>query len=55
MTRWAARRRSEARAHGIARVFVAADDADAHALEFYRAVGGVASPVTMFVFDSAGD
>ena len=55
MTRWAARRRSEARAHGIERVFVAADDADAHALEFYRAVGGVASPVTMFVFDSAGD
>lgn len=35
---------------GIHDVFVAADDEDAHAIEFYRALGGVASPVTFFTF-----
>ena len=35
---------------GIHDVFVPADDDDAHALEFYRALGGVASPVTFFTF-----
>ena len=36
---------------GIHVLFVPADDEDAHALEFYRALGGVASPVTFFTFD----
>jgi aminoglycoside 3-N-acetyltransferase I len=35
---------------GIDSAFVPADNQDAHALEFYRAVGGVASPVTIFTF-----
>ena len=35
---------------GIHDLFVPADDEDAHALEFYRALGGVASPVTFFTF-----
>ncbi len=47
--------RAGARAQGIERVFVAADDEDVHALEFYRALGGVASPVTMFVFEDTED
>ncbi|NAZ87187.1 GNAT family N-acetyltransferase [Kineococcus indalonis] len=34
----------------IGEVFVLADDEDVHALDFYRAVGGVAQPVTMFSF-----
>ncbi len=42
--------RSEAATLGIGDVFVAADDEDLHALDFYRATGGVASPVTMFTF-----
>jgi len=42
--------RSEAATLGISDVFVAADDDDLHALDFYRATGGVASPVTMFAF-----
>jgi aminoglycoside 3-N-acetyltransferase I len=42
--------RSEAAVAGIFDVFVAADDDDLHALDFYRAIGGVASPVTMFTF-----
>lgn len=37
-------------AAGIGTAFVPADDEDTHALEFYRAVGGVASPVTFFTF-----
>jgi len=44
--------RAEAAAQGILEVFVAADDEDVHALDFYRATGGVASPVTMFTFHS---
>ena len=39
-------------ASGIDDVFVAADNDDSHALDFYRALGGVASPVTMFTFSS---
>jgi aminoglycoside 3-N-acetyltransferase I len=35
---------------GIHDLFVPADDEDAHALDFYRALGGVASPVTFFTF-----
>jgi aminoglycoside 3-N-acetyltransferase I len=31
-------------------LFVPADDEDTHALEFYRALGGVAAPVTFFTF-----
>jgi aminoglycoside 3-N-acetyltransferase I len=31
---------------------VLADDEDQHALDFYRALGGAASPVTMFDFSS---
>lgn len=31
-------------------IFVAVDDEDAHALDFYRAVGGAAAPVTIFTF-----
>jgi len=42
--------RAEAAAQGILEVFVAADDDDIHALDFYRATGGVASPVTMFTY-----
>lgn len=37
---------------GIAVSFVPADDEDEHALEFYRAVGGVGAPVTIFTFGS---
>ena len=35
---------------GIAELFVPADDEDVHALDFYRALGGVPSPVTIFTF-----
>ncbi len=43
--------RTEASARGVETVFVAADDEDAGALEFYRRLGGAASPVTLFTFD----
>jgi aminoglycoside 3-N-acetyltransferase I len=36
---------------GIDSVFVAVADEDVHAMDFYRAVGGAESPVTMFSFD----
>jgi aminoglycoside 3-N-acetyltransferase I len=42
--------RELARGAGIDDLFVPADEQDAHALEFYRALGGVASPVTFFTF-----
>ena len=42
--------RNSAAASGIANVFVAADNDDVHALDFYRALGGAASPVTLFAF-----
>lgn len=35
----------------VSSVFVPADDEDVHALDFYRAVGGAAEPVTIFTFD----
>jgi aminoglycoside 3-N-acetyltransferase I len=35
---------------GIDEVFVPADTADVHALDFYRALGGAAAPVTIFTF-----
>ncbi len=37
----------------VSSVFVPADDEDVHALDFYRAVGGAAAPVTIFTFDPA--
>ncbi len=40
----------QAAASGIKLVFVAADHEDVHALDFYRALGGTASPVTIFTF-----
>jgi aminoglycoside 3-N-acetyltransferase I len=45
-----ARLREAARAAGIRDLFVPADDEDAHALEFYRALGATATPVTFFTF-----
>ena len=44
--------REAARASGIEEVFVPADDDDTHALDFYRALGGVAAPVTIFTFSN---
>jgi len=35
---------------GIAVAFVPADSEDTHALDFYRALGGTPSPVTIFTF-----
>jgi aminoglycoside 3-N-acetyltransferase I len=43
--------RADATATGIGVVFVPVDDADEHALDFYRAVGGVPTAVTVFTFD----
>ncbi len=42
--------REHAQAQGIQEVFVAADNDDRHALDFYQALGGVPSPVTVFTF-----
>ena len=42
--------RVQAAARGIREVFVAAENADAHALAFYRALGGEATPVTLYTF-----
>ena len=44
--------RAEAASTGIRVAFVPADDEDDHALEFYRALGGDPSPVTIFTFSS---
>lgn len=41
---------SFAREAGIDVVFVPADSEDTHAIEFYRAIGGVPSPATFFTF-----
>jgi aminoglycoside 3-N-acetyltransferase I len=35
---------------GIRDVFVPVDSADEHALDFYRALGGISAPVTIFTF-----
>jgi len=43
--------RDRAAAAGIEVLFVPADNDDTHALDFYRALGGVASPVTFFTFE----
>jgi aminoglycoside 3-N-acetyltransferase I len=42
--------RADAAAVGCQDVFVAADEEDRHALDFYRALGGTASPVFLFTF-----
>lgn len=42
--------RAQAATRGIHDVFVPADNEDTHALDFYRALGGEASPVTIFTF-----
>ena len=45
--------RAAATADGIGDMFVPADNEDTHALDFYRGLGGVATPATFFTF--AGD
>lgn len=42
--------RHSARAHEISDIFVVADSEDTHAVDFYRALGGAAAPVTIFTF-----
>jgi aminoglycoside 3-N-acetyltransferase I len=42
--------RESAAAIGIHDVFVPADNDDVHALDFYRALGGVPAPVTIFTY-----
>jgi aminoglycoside 3-N-acetyltransferase I len=44
--------RTLAAASGIRVVVVSADNADSDALDFYRALGGAASPVTFYTFSS---
>ena len=44
----------KAAARGIENLFVAADNGDVHALDFYRALGAAASPVTLFNFAHRG-
>jgi len=41
---------ARAATEGIDVSFVPADDEDVHAIDFYRALGGAASPVTIFTF-----
>lgn len=43
--------RAEAATRGIRVAFVPADVEDGHALEFYRALGGVEAPVSIFTFE----
>lgn len=47
--------REAAAAEGIDEVFVPADNDDTHALDFYRALGGAAAPVTIFTFGGGAD
>jgi aminoglycoside 3-N-acetyltransferase I len=42
--------RDAAASEGIGELFVPADNEDTHALDFYRAVAGVAAAVTIFTF-----
>jgi aminoglycoside 3-N-acetyltransferase I len=44
--------RDEAASLGYGDVFVAADDEDTHALDFYRAIGGSCAAVTIFTFSA---
>jgi aminoglycoside 3-N-acetyltransferase I len=44
--------REQAAAKGITVLFVAADNEDTHALDFYRALGGAPQPVTIFTFSN---
>jgi aminoglycoside 3-N-acetyltransferase I len=44
--------RAAASEAGLGDVFVPVDSADEHALDFYRALGGVPAPVTMFTFSA---
>ena len=46
--------RTQAAARGIREVFVPVDTEDVHALDFYRALGGAPSPVTLFTFTHDG-
>ena len=46
------RLRSAAATQDIDTLFVAADNDDVHALDFYQALGGTASPVTFFEFQA---
>jgi aminoglycoside 3-N-acetyltransferase I len=43
--------RSQAAEVGIHVTFVPADNDDTHALDFYRAIGGEAAPVTIFTWE----
>jgi len=45
--------RKGAAANGIHHVFVSVDNADLHALDFYRASGGTPSAVTFFTFEKS--
>jgi len=47
--------RESAAAGGITDLFVPADNEDLHALDFYRALGGVAAAVTIFTFSGSED
>ncbi len=47
--------RAQAAAMGIRDMFVPADNEDAHALDFYRALGGEAAPVTIFTFSDPAE
>lgn len=46
--------REAAAASGSHELFVPADNDDLHALDFYRVLGGVPSPVTFFTFPGGG-
>jgi len=46
--------RSHASATGITVAWVPADNEDAHALDFYRSLGGEPAPVTIFTFSAPG-
>jgi aminoglycoside 3-N-acetyltransferase I len=50
-----AKLREEAAEIGVHDIFVPADNDDAHALDFYRALGAAASPVTIFTFGGDSD
>lgn len=47
--------RAQAADMGIQDLFVPADNEDAHALDFYRALGGEAAPVTIFTFTGTSE